>query len=284
MICHHAVGWTLVLTVFCCRTAAADKGGLDQPLSAKYPGDIGLGSDPAVLLLDDFESGEISKTKWSFAVPKASIAKSPQPVHGGERSLHIPYDLPEEPPAHRDCNRMVMANLTEKRLEHFFVRGYVYLASTATPTAQRKLFYIFSQPRGEGQWDVIVSAWCKDTVASDTPKLCILSNFHQYSDLRMPAWNLASVPYDTWHCLEVEVKLNALPDRKDGCVRLWLDDKLIFEKTALALRKDDRPLGEVGIGYQIDRNGDTHARHEDRYWDDIVIATKRIGAKVPRAK
>jgi hypothetical protein len=266
------------------RVTSASPEGRDQPLSAKYPGDVGLESDPAVLLFENFESGEISKAKWSFAVPKASIATSPQPVHGGQRSLHIPYDLPEGPPAHRDCNRMVMATLAEKRLEYFFVRGYVYLASTATPTAQRKLFYLFSQPRGEGQWDVIVSAWCKDAVPGDTPKLCILSNCHQHSDLRLPAWNLALVSYDTWHCLEVEVKLNTPPDRKDGCVRLWLNDKLIFEKNAIALRKDGRPLGEVGVGYQIDRNGDTHVRHEDRYWDDVVIATRRIGAKVPRAK
>jgi len=268
--------------LFCPWAAAADKD--DQPLSARYPDDVGLRGDPAVFLFDDFESGEISKAKWSFAVPKANIATAPQPVHGGQRSLHIPYDLPEGPPAHRDCNRMVMASLAGKRLEHFFVRGYVYLASTPTPTAQRKLFYLFSQPRGEGQWDVIVSAWCKDTIPGDVPQLCILSNFYPYSDLRLPAWNLAPVPYDAWHCLEVEVKLNTPPDRKDGWVRLWLNDKLIFEKRAVALRKDDRWLGEVGIGYQIDRNGDTHVRHEERYWDDLVIATKRIGAKFPRAK
>ena len=240
-----------------------------------HPGDVGLEGNPAVILFEDFESGDISKKKWSFAAPEASIALAPRPVHGGQRSLCIPYDLPEGPPAHRDCNRMVMAGLAKKRLEHFFVRGYVYLASTATPTAQRKLFYVFSEPRGRGQWDVIVSAWCKDTIPGDVPKLCILSNVYEYSDLRLPAWNLAPVAYDTWHCLELEVKLNTPPDRKDGCVRLWLNDKLIFEKTAIALRKDDRPLGEIGIGYQIDRNGDTRARREERYWDDLVIAAKR---------
>jgi len=282
---HDSALWVDIdLETFQVRKSSASPEGLDQPLSARYPGDVGLTGDRAVLLFEDFESGELSKARWSFAVPKAGIATAPQPVHGGQRSLHIPYDLPEGPPAHRDCNRMVMANLTEKQLDHFFVRGYVNLASTPTPTAQRKLFYIFSHPRGEGQWDVIVSAWCKDTVTGDVPKLCILSNFFPYSDLRMPAWNLAPVPYDTWHCLEVEVKLNTPPDRKDGWVRLWLDDKLIFEKTGVALRKDGRPLGEVGIGYQIDRNGDTRARHEDRYWDDLVIATNRIGAKVSHSK
>jgi hypothetical protein len=76
-------------------------------------------------------------------------------------------------------------------------------------------------------------------------------------------------PFATWHCLEVEVKLNTPPDRKDGWVRLWLDDRLLFEKTTMALRKYDRPLGEAGFGYPIDRNGDTRARHEERYWDDL---------------
>ncbi len=34
--------------------------GLEQPLMAKYPDDTGLASNPAVLLFDDFESGEIT--------------------------------------------------------------------------------------------------------------------------------------------------------------------------------------------------------------------------------
>jgi len=76
--------WMLFPLLFCPWAAAADKD--DQPLSARYPDDVGLRGDPAVLLFDDFESGEISKAKWSFAVPKANIATAPQPVHGGQRS------------------------------------------------------------------------------------------------------------------------------------------------------------------------------------------------------
>ncbi len=110
----------------------------------------------------------------------------------------------------------------------------------------------------------------------ESPQLTAGSNFWPWTDLRIPAWQIAVVSYDKWHSLEVEVDLNT-PGKKDGTLRIWLNEKLVHERTKIAWRRSDRPLGNIGIGYQMDRNGDTNARHEDRYWDDIVISRKRIG-------
>ena len=228
-----------------------------------------------IILQDDFESGNLSK--WTFAVKQAKVIKDPTGKRGG-KVLHIPYHLPAEGPAHRDCNRMISAELKDLKLTHFFVRGSFYLASTPSPTGARKLLYIFSHPRGkDGQWDLIVSV-STDIKKQQTPQLTVLSNYWPWSDLRKPAWSVAPVPYDEWHSLEVEVDLNT-PGKKDGALKVWLNGKLVHEKANISWRKNDRPLGTIGIGYQIDRHGDTKARHEDRYWDDIVISRKRIGTR-----
>src|SRR5262249_26518966 len=37
----------------------------------------------------------------------------------------------------------------------------------------------------------------------------------------------APVPKDRWQCVEVMLKLNTAPDRRDGELALWLDGKLV---------------------------------------------------------
>ncbi len=225
-----------------------------------------------VLFEDDFEDEDLSE--WTYAVPKAEIVS--YPLYQGEKVLHIPYcvDIYGQTPecSHNpDCNRFVQIDMSPFNLKQFFIRGYFYVASSENSAIQKKLYYIFSHSRKDYPWDVIIAAW------ENPLRLTMSSNAYEYSDLAVPNWNIAPLEYDKWYCLELEVKLNT-PGIKDGEVRLWLDDKLVYEKTNISIRADERPLGIVRIGAQINDPSDPQPKQEDRYWDAVVIATERIGS------
>lgn len=224
-----------------------------------------------IIFQDNFETGD--KSKWDYSVPLAEVTGSV--VKSGAYSLHIPYDLPAGPPEHADNNRFVEVYLGEFSVDHFFVRGYFRLADTGLTTAAKKLYYIWSYPQSEPYWDIIVSAyeWGEDDLS-----ITLSSNYYEYSDLRIPVWDIArgNVHYNTWHCLELEIDLNT-PGYSDGNSRIWLDGALVHTSANISIRNDTKPLGIVRAGAQIDRNGDELARHEDRYWDNIVISTEYVG-------
>jgi len=247
--------------------------GMSWAVESICPG--GSNPDPNVIFCDDFEGGDLSK--WTYAVPRAEIVSIPSPVYSGNNSLHIPYDIPAGPPEHQDNNRFVQVDMSSYNLDHFFVRGYFYLAYTDKPTAARKLYYIWCNPQTDPKWDIVVSA--NGGISSTPLSLSFCSNYYpSYSDLSWPQWDIAKgkIFYDTWYLIEVEVKLNSVPGIKDGEVRLWLNDNLEYEKTSISIRNDSKNLGIVRIGAQIDRDGDELERHEDRYWDDIAISKRYI--------
>lgn len=240
---------------------------------------ISFGSASAeVFLSDDFEDGNL--TEW-YSVPKARIIDATSgKVNSGEYALLIPYDLPAECPEHMDCNRFIQKDFSGENLTHFFIRGYFYIQKPQTveeTVKARKLFYMFSENHSsKPYWHIMVSANDgKENVEYPQPlSLSIGSQFTpEYSDIAYPTWRLAKgeLHYDRWHCLELEVKLNT-PGESDGICRLWLDGNRIFNKTEISIRESNKALGRARIGAQIDRNGDCLERHENRYWDDIVIS------------
>lgn len=226
---------------------------------------------------DDFESGDLSK--WTSAAGKAK-ATTTRP-NNGSRSLYIPYDITAGGDFHRDNNRFVEVNLIDKGLEHFFVRGCFNLSSTTAEaerpynaTDARKMFFIFGQQWNKnGQWDFEVNV---NGGRNGTPLAINIGSIwvnEDYNSFRYPVNGLAKgkIKFDTWHCLELEMKLND-PGVKNANVRLWLDGSLVYERVNTTIRKDTRKLHIVRVGAQIDRQGDALARHEDRYWDDIKVS------------
>lgn len=243
----------------------------------------GSNPDPNVFFCDDFESGNLSA--WNgYKSPNAGIVSSP--VFSGNHAARFSYYLPPGEPAHRDHNVMISYDCDSSGsacddVHHFFVRGHVYLASTAAPTSQRKLYYFFSkdwwlpdgQPNYGDQWDIVVAAWGLDTI-----RLIFGSNYYDYSDIKVPTYATKTLTYDRWYEIELEVKLNT-PGLKDGEVRLWQDGELVAEKTAVSIRNNSKPIGKIRIGYQINRTPpDIEEKLEDRYWDNVVASKTRIGS------
>ncbi len=78
-----------------------------------------------------------------------------------------------------------------------------------------------------------------------------------------------------WIRFEMEIKLNT-PGQADGLYRFWADDELIIERTGVDLRGNTQDkINEIMLdGYW---NGGS-PKAQNRYYDDFVIATSRIGA------
>lgn len=230
-----------------------------------------------VFFEDNFEGADLSK--WSLTVPKATLTTSKS--NNGSKSLRIAYDLPQGGGVHKDSNRFAQIKLLEKGIEHFFVRGCVNLSSTTpeperpySPTSARKMFFILGEDWNQpGMWEMIVSINGGKRGEPLGININSLWSEEDYKSYRYPINGLAigKVKFDTWHCLELEMKLND-PGVKNAEVRLWLDGELIHERLNTSIRKDKRKLDVVRVGAQIDRLRDETARHEDRYWDDIKIS------------
>src|SRR5438045_3879578 len=65
--------------------------GRDAPqagLAAKYPGDVGIGKDPAVIFADDFEGGDLKR--WDDK--SGTIAISEERPHGGTKCVAAPME------------------------------------------------------------------------------------------------------------------------------------------------------------------------------------------------
>lgn len=223
-----------------------------------------------VYFQDSFEGGDLSA--WTFAVPTAEIGNLV--VHSGTSSLHIPYYLPPDV-LPNDNNRFVQKDMSGFNINHFFLKGCFFLATSDKPTESRKLFYIFPSSSQMSPWDLMVSV--NGGVNGVPMSFSFASNNYAYSDLRIPVWDVAKgrVFYDTWHCIEVELRLNT-PSANDGELRFWLDGVKEYERVGFAARIDNNPVGRVRIGAQINRH-DLLERREDRYWDDIVISSTYNG-------
>jgi len=228
-----------------------------------------------VYVSDDFESGSLNK--WYVYDDVASTTKTgiTKNIGGNPTSvLHLQYDMPAGGPDHRAYGQYI-ATGPGGNVDHLFVSGRFYSEPTSEPTEARKLIYIKSAPWKDPKWDLMISLR-----GGVNGPICINlnSNAYPYSDLRAIEWSLAcgKVNYGEWHFIEVELKLNTV-NMKDGWARLWLDGNLEYERKGIAVRNDTKPFGWVEIGRQLDRDGDSLPRFENRYWDDITFSSTYVG-------
>ena len=229
-----------------------------------------------VYISDDFESGNLSK--W-YVYKNDLYTRTPDVVKniGGNSTsvMHLPYFIAAGGHEHTANGQYIGKGLGSRQLDHVFISGRFYAAPTNEPTYGRKLMYIKSEPWTDPRWDLIIGL-----TGLPSSYMCITvgSNYHNYSTLAVPEEHVAcdKIHYGEWHSIEIELKLNSVGN-KDGLVRLWLDGNLELERTGLTFRIDNKPLGWVEIGRQIDRNGDLLERQEDRYWDDITISSTYVG-------
>lgn len=81
-----------------------------------------------------------------------------------------------------------------------------------------------------------------------------------------------------WHMFELELNLGT-QGSSNGATRLWIDDRLVAERTNLMLLpKSNATIDKIWVGGWY--SGASPANNSCRYVDDIVVASSKIGGTV----
>ncbi len=213
-------------------------------LSAKYPGDMGIDGDPAVLFAENFETGTIADLakRWS------SVSNADSKV------LAFTTDVPSDSSGHQ-CLQM-----TATRGEN--TGGHLYTRLDGVDTAFARFYVKFAPDTGYIHHFVHIGGYFPPTPypqggAGERPRgddriTAGIEPFGDYGRFPPPgAWNFytywhemkssadnkywgnglrlpqpALVPRDQWQCVEIMFKCNSAPDVADGELAMWLDGKL----------------------------------------------------------
>ncbi|CAN5855420.1 hypothetical protein BH23PLA1_BH23PLA1_11660 [soil metagenome] len=239
-------------------------------LSAKSPGDVGLGADPAVLFVEDFEQGTIEEIarRWDSASgdPGEVLTLSDDaPLlkdSPNRRSLKITATPGENTGGH------LYTRLPEG-VDTAFVRFYVKFPDPANyihhfvhvggynPVTPYPQGGAGSKPEGHER----VTMGIEPTGRNGREPAPGVWNFYAYWHEMKPSadgrhWGNGlhpiqpqRVPVEEWQCVELMLKLNT-PGEPDGALALWIDGKLVGDFRQGVPRKD-----WTGLGFDLTEAG-----------------------------
>lgn len=270
--------------------AITQHGGMAQPdtIAALYPADRGIGSDPRVLLAEDFEEGTLDDvsarwTETSNADGKPLSLASGSPDGAGAQCLQVTATPGVNTGGH--LYRALEAGVDEAFLR-FYVRfsenaGYIHHFVTlggyqpSTPWPQGGAG---ERPAGDDRITVGIEPTGSDG-AHPPPGIW---NFYAYwHEMKTSAdgrsWGNAIRPAEPppvaagrWQCVEVGLKLNSIgPEgpRRDGELRLWLDGEPV-----LAVRAGTPRGPWTGMGLEaLDSGGEPFEGFSFRTSEDLKI-------------
>ena len=277
-------------------------------IASKYIGDAGIEKDPAVVLHDDFESGNLHKWDGYYQKVDTRFTEEPANVHSGKKAIE--FTVPKQ-----DAE---LSNGVEKRFKPgydiMFVRYYSKFEKGFDQVgSSHNGAYISSQYKSNGQSTPGIRAdgHNKFLVGMENfrfdPKMRSPGqlNFYvyqpeqrsNYGDHFFPSGRVMPpgkqgrdefgpsftkrpefIPeLDRWYCYEFMVKANT-PGVRDGRVAAWIDGKLTADFPNLRLRDvDTLKIDECSLALHIKSNT---LRANKKWYDDVVMATSYIGPMV----
>lgn len=273
-------------------------------IAARYPGDLGIGSDPAVIFADDFESyGSASNlgTKWSQAFHAANlrIATESEKVFRGSKSLEMTV-----PQQSGEVSNNLIGRVSPGR-DVLFVRYYakfdaaynVLGSSHNGSTISGKYCCPGVPADGYNKFLVSYEVGREETGTANPGKLNIYVYHPDQRDIwgdhffptgrvvpfdRTPgnfgsafvARSDAIPELDRWYAYELMVKTNT-PGQRDGRIAMWLDGKLIADFPNLRLRNTtDLKIDQFTIDLHVHSPTLGIAR---KWYDNLVAASSYIG-------
>jgi hypothetical protein len=272
-------------------------------IAAKYPGDVGIEKDPAVVLYEGFEQ-DLKLVPWMQ--PGGWFDIDIGPGKGAEYST-------QSPAAGKRC---LQYNLKTGKQGSGGMFHLIPPSDTIYFRYYRRFADNWQWPDGYGPHDAMIfgGAW---TAPTDTD-LSIYADFwmtgdtvvriatakqklgydgwHQYLKQRYPRtpaqdppggnafpWNRSrpdKIVPGKWHCVEVMVKL-ATPGKDDGEVRLWVNGKLVSEYTDVPLRDEKHPDLKLNMVFLAPYFHPGSPRDQVHWADGLVVATRYIGPIAP---
>jgi len=262
-------------------------------IAARYPNDVGIAKDPAVLLHEDFEAAEIDRAKWPNISNKADalkLVRDPANVHGGEQALQITATLGANTGGHlfrrfdRGADKM-HARFCVKFAEdidyvHHFVHMVAQLPATRWPTGGAGL-----RPAGDKKFSVGIEPWShhrRYPPPGGWHFYCYWWKMPRSGDGKYWGAGFAKDAYATprrgqWYCVEVMVRCNT-PGEADGEVALWIDGRKLAHHSDVNWRSSAKlKLNAFWLMlYVTDHSAKTN-KVNTVWFDDVVVATDYIG-------
>ncbi len=285
-------------------------------LAAKYPGDVGIENDPAVVLHADFEdcstTADLHST-WDNIVHVGNmrIVEGAPNVHSGRKALEIA--IPKQDQALSvNVEKILTAPHTRDVL---FLRYYLKFdpgfdipRNSCHDGGSISAGY-WSGPsagpgkRADGRNKFLTSFETEIGSPGNPPSPGPLNVYIYYPEQRgdygdhfypsgivMPNTSLPGdfgphfvprldfVPErGRWYCFEYMLKANT-PGQRDGRVACWVDGKLIADFPNLRFRDiDSLKIDRFGVGLYIAKNT---IRENKEWYDDVVAATSYIGPRI----
>ena len=283
-------------------------------IAAKYPGDAGIGKDPAVLFHDDFEDcrtpADVSK-KWDvmYNGEHVSITEEPANVSGGGRAMEM--TVPQQTQSLSvDVGRNLAKTQDVLFLRFYtkFQKGFDVPPHTSSHNGGSISAGYFpggaATPgqRADGRNKFIANfeneiGW-RGEIPSPGPLNIYIYHPEQRSDYGDHFFSTGIIQPNTslphtfgphfvprpdfvpergrWYCMEYMLKTNT-PGQRDGRVACWVDGKLIADFPNLRFRDiDTLKIDRFDVGLFIARN---ELRENKKWYDDVVAATSYIGPR-----
>jgi hypothetical protein len=286
-------------------------------LAARYPGDVGLERDAAVLFHADFEDCQSVSDlhrRWSNVVHEGNvrIATEPANVHSGRRAVEITMPQQHEPLAVGLDRSLAKGKEQDVLFLRFYAKlpeGFEVTRNSIHNGGSISAGYWRGESAGPGKRsdgrNKFLANYETEIAVPDQPSPGPL-NVYIYHPEQRDIWGdhfystgvvspITAVPGDfgphfvprpdfvpklgRWYCYEFMLKANT-PGQRDGRVACWVDGKLTADFPNLRLRDiDTLKIDLFGVGMYI---ADNSLRENKKWYDDVVAATKYIGPQVRR--
>jgi hypothetical protein len=143
--------------------------------------------------------------------------------------------------------------------------------------AQSMIAHVWSAPRPPN-WTRLVL----DPASGTTPGGELrAARYNDFDNLRWLGSRRGDTPLfadeaaGRWYCVEAGIRLND-PGLSNGWFRLWIDERLDAERTGLNWRGSFAEYGINAVFLENYWNGGV-PQPQERYFDDFVVSTERIG-------
>ncbi len=278
-------------------------------LSARYPDDAGIETDPAVVFVDNFESDKYA-SKWDqkrgigsgpFAEKgTVDITTDPAEVHSERRSLRIIARMKEGATFGNASGGDLFKSFAERGYEKLYARYYCrfsadsgYLSHFVTlgglnPPTPWPNPQAGCKPNGDDRFSTALEPSYQTSHPPMGPWRWYTYWCEMKPDGRGDYWGNVFVPAkevlaprEEWICVEMMVQMNTI-GQHDGAMAAWIDGKPLGLWSGFMWRTtEELKISYFWLQHFYSERGLPHLQ-STCWFDDIVLATKYIGPRVEK--